>query len=468
MADLTNLANNYDDLYYPSIQKSIVDAYNQGEPIGSIINTIIKINEKRAKIKYGLYQRTKLKTSSSFEWSDPREADGVPIYAKPKLGTTKVNNKLHTPFDRAIISTNSGYFAGITPTITTTNENDTLEDYHLDSLLMEMTQTSIGRGSGYTLLSVKDGGLYVNPISDWSSAVMYDYITKQPVFGIVYEKILNDDVDERPEEGDSYNVWFYDKSIVKTGIVQGSSWKVTGEEQIHGLSDVPLVEFPNNTERVGDVELTLSLQDAYDIANSDLSSEISQLRLAYLMIKNEGQDWGDNETKAMTNTGVILLGKDGEAKFVEKNLNSSPVEQLKADLEKDIYKYSLSYDPDSNTSGDITAFQIQQSMTKMEESAIEREKVFTKSIMRIVNMISGFTGLTGGGIGEFESVSYSRNVPSNIINDLKGMKEAGLMLDQETLSEFAPIAIDFEKVTERLESEKQKIMDEFKIDNIEG
>lgn len=464
MTELTNLANNYDDLYYPSIQKSIVDAYNKGEPIGNIINAIIKINEDRAKIKYGLYQRTKLRKADSFVNKDPRMASGVPIFAKPDLGTTKVNNKLHTPFDRAIISTNSGYFAGITPEITTTNENADLEQYHLDSLFMEMTQTSIGRGSGFTLLSLKEGTAYVNPISDWSSVVMYDYVTKLPVFGLVYEKILSMDTDERPDDSDSFNVWFYDKSTVRTGFSQGSSFKLY-EDELHGFNDVPLVEFPNNTERIGDVELTISLQDAYDIANSDLSSEISQLRLAYLMIKNEGQDFGNEDLEKLTKTGVLLVGKDGDGKFIEKNLNSTPVEQLKIDLEEDIYKYSLSYDPDKSRTGDVTAFQIQQSMTKMEESAIEREKMFTKSIKNIINMLDYFNGLTGGGIGEFESVQYSRNVPSNIINDLKGMKEAGLNLDEETLAELAPIDIDYVKVKERKKEQNKDIEDEFNIED---
>lgn len=459
MSDLTNIANNYDDLYYASIQKSIVDAYNQGETLSTIISSIIKINEQRAIIKYGLYQRIKLKSASSFEYSDPRTADGVPIFAKPKLGSTKVNNKLHTPFDRAIISTNSGYFAGITPTITTANEDAELEKYHLDSLIMEMTQSSIGRGSGYSLLSAKEGSAYINPISDWSSVVLYDYVTKLPVFGLVYEKMLNQDTTEQPTESDSYNVWFYTKSEVTKGTITGNGW-TAGEPELHGFNDVPLVEFPNNTERVGDVELTLSLQDAYDVANSDLSSEISQLRLAYLLIKNEGADFSNEDLERLKATGVLLLGKDGEAGFIEKSLNSVPVEQLKNDLEKDIYKYSLSYDPDSNTSGDITAFQIQQSMTKLEESAIEREKMFTLSIERIINMLDYFNGLTGGGIGEFESIQYSRNVPSNIINDLKGMKEAGLNLDEETLAELAPIDIDYERVKERKLEQAKSIMEE--------
>ena len=461
MSDLKNLANNYDDLYYPSIQKTLVDSYRAGENLGSIVDTIIKINDKRAKIKYGLFQRTKLRKASKFEWDDPREADGVPIFAKPKLGTTKVNNKLHTPFDRALISTNSGYFAGITPTISTENEDDDLNSYHLDSLIMEMTQTAVGRGSGYTLLSAQEGELYINPISDWSSVVMYDYISKEPVFGVVYEKILIEDTDERPDEYSSYNVWVYDNSTVKTGTLRGQSYTPKIEE-IHGLNSVPLVEFANNTERVGDVELTLSLQDAYDIANSDLSSEISQLRLAYLKIKNEGMDFSNEDLSRLTQTGVLLLGKDGDADFIEKSLNATPVEQLKSDLEKDIFNYSLSYNPDKENGGDVTAFQIQQSMTKMEESAIEREKVFTNSIKRIINMISGFTNLTGQGIAEFESVQYNRNVPSNIINDLKGMKEAGLILDQRTLAEKAPIELDYDEIAERIAEEKQLIMDEFK------
>lgn len=457
MTNTTNLSDNYDDLYYPSIQKAIAESYYNGESIGDIVSSIIKINEARVQIKYGLYQRTRLKKACKFDHDDPRKAQGVPIFAKKKIGATKVNNRLHTPFDRAIISTNSGYFAGVTPVITTSNEDADLEPYHLDSLIMEMTQASIGRGSGYSLLSAKDGEMYINPISDWSSAVIYDYVTKKPAFGVVYEKVLSNDTTQQPNKLDKYNVWFYEEKEVTTGTIQGATF-IFKDKEPHGFNDIPLVEFPNNTERIGDVELTISLQDAYDIANSDLSSEISQLRLAYLLIKDEGLELTNEFVEKIQSTGALALGANGGASFIEKSLNSSPVENLKENLEESIYKYSLSYDPDKSRSGDVTAFQIQQSMTKMEESAIEREKIFKKSIMRIINMINFFEGLSSKSIGEFEGVQFSRNVPSNILNDLKLARESGLILDQETLADKAPFEIDYDLVKERLEEQKKSII----------
>lgn len=455
MPNLENLATNYTDIYYPSIQKEIVKAIDNGMPMGGVLQAMISINDQAAKTKYGLYSRTKLKSASRFDWNDPRQADGVPIYARTNIGATKVNNKLHNPFDRAIISNNSGYFMGIKPEIKTSSDGFEEVDRELmfTDKLMDMAKAAIGRGSGFLLLSVQSGKVYINTVMDWSAIVLYDQITKQPILGVVYEKDLSSDVSDDPDETDKFNVWVYDGITVTRGSLQSGSFTMTGEPEIHGFNGVPLIEFANNDERIGDVELTTSLQDAYDIANSDLSSEISQLRLAYLVLNTEN-DFGDDELRQMQQTGALILGQGSAAQFVEKSLNADAVENLKQDLEKSIYKYSNSYNPDEIGKGNTTAFEIQQSLLKMESSAVEREKMFTKAIKYALGLISNFSGLTGSGFGMVESITYTRNVPSNIIEDLKGAREAGFSIAQDILAEKVPFEIDQERNKELLEDQE--------------
>ena len=229
----------------------------------------------------------------------------------------------------------------------------------------------------------------------------------------------------------------------------------------HGLGtadnpNVPVIEFANNTERVGDVELTLSLQDAYDTTNSDLSSEISQIRLAYIKLKGEGEEITDDYVQQVESTGIMALSTDGDADFMEKNLNSQAVENLKNDLEDHIYSGSNSYNPDKISDSNVTAYQIRQRLFKLEAATAEREAIFRVALERLWKMfIEYYTrlGVISGITIEDIDFEFQRNTPRNRLADLELAARAGVMISNRTKLELSELGIDPEEEIKRLEED---------------
>ncbi|MCE3327165.1 phage portal protein, partial [Staphylococcus aureus] len=77
----------------------------------------------------------------------------------------------------------------------------------------------------------------------------------------------------------------------------------------------PLFGVPNNKEMIGDAEKVIHLIDAYDLTMSDASSEISQTRLAYLVLRGMGMS--EEMIQETQKSGAFeLFDKDMDVKYL--------------------------------------------------------------------------------------------------------------------------------------------------------
>ncbi len=452
LSDLTLL----NDVYERQVQEELQEALSNEGTRAEALGVAIEIHAERREMMLGLQSRIKLEPASRSEWKDPRAADGVPIFARQAPGSTKVNHKLHTTFDRTIIGSKASYFVGIPPEISLPDNERGAEELsgHLrrigfDFKVNELAQRATGRGTSFILMSTPPGDddVYIILPYEWSCIVIYDSITGAPVYGIRYWY-------DTPEGNDTdlMYVEFYDDVNKYTYKGPMKALVMVEEPVAHMLGAMPLIEFPNNTERIGDVELTMSLQDAFDVADSDLSSEISQLRLSYLVLAgNIGSDIDDEWLEQLTRTGVFTM-EEGTASFLEKGLNSTAVENLKADLESRIYRYSNSYNPDDlGSDGTMTAYQIRRKLFRLESSTMESEALFRAGLNQVAIILSDFYNL--GVDPSTMGITFTRNTPRNIVQDIRDMVEAGYNISQKRMNALSPLDVDQEINEQELQEE---------------
>jgi SPP1 family phage portal protein len=406
----------------------------------------------------GLHNRSNLKSATHDQWSDPREADGVPIFARTPPSATKENHKLHTPFDRVIAMQKAAYMVGITPELVIEGQeaqqsrlNEELMNLSFDQGISELGQSATGRGTSFALLFTppKSKDMRITFPDNWGCFVLYSPETGRPEYGVRYWVELRTEDEKQPDNDESrkINGEFYTVKDVQT--ISGSWGAVDlSEPELHMFNGVPLIEFANNTERLSDVELTMSLQDAYDIADSDLSSEISQLRLAYLSLPDSEVDIDADWLKTLKQTGVFI----GDGKFIEKNINAEAVENIKKDLEMRIYKYSNSYNPDElGADKALTAFQIQQKLLRLESSAKETEMLFKLALADMIRMIAEFKNIPYN--SDSASWKFTRNTPRNAMEDLKTAVESGFKFSQKMMARIFPFELDQEANEQELAEE---------------
>ena len=114
-----NIYDNTLSIYDRDVQdKLISDIEKQGaneRAIFDVFEDIISLHQDRRLIQCGMWSRSKLNPASRFEVPDPRKADGVPIFARPSISDAKENHKLHTAFDKKIVTNKAAYIAGQSP-----------------------------------------------------------------------------------------------------------------------------------------------------------------------------------------------------------------------------------------------------------------------------------------------------------------------------------------------------------------
>jgi SPP1 family phage portal protein len=458
----------YDDIYAPYVQKELFDLLaNEEYKREDIISLIIQIDKKRREIQFGQFRRLKQEAASKYEWTDPRRADGVPIFARNEENAAKVNHRSHTPFDRSIVTNKKSYLIGEKPEVTASDSfNDWLMDNRFHSLLSEVTDDAVGLGEGFTLLYAPgDGQAHIAKEEAYNCVVLYNPNDGSPAYGLIYTANRSNNITQ--ETG--YTVYFYDTTNVTE--YNGSAYSLTQGDTIpHLFNGVPLIEWRNNSERISDCEPVLNLMDYYDIMDSDFLSELSQLRLAYFLMKNMGlatqaiqeDESIDSLLERMKRTGVITAeGEDADASFISKEINYEAVQYAKQSLKERIYQQANSYDPVSiqGSEANVTAFQIRMKLWPLEQSTVETEIHFTQAFLYMYDLLKEFYSDFGTGMGEDEvEITFKRNIPSNIMQDMIDARNNGFLMSQEQIAKRLPFPIDQEENEKQLAEEERRML----------
>lgn len=395
----------------------------------------------------GLKARYNQEAGSYSEPRDPKTSNGIPVYARVSEGTSNVNHRLHVPFDRMITTQKSSYFASnvkcdtleVGEPIASIYE-DLFEDNSLKNTFLNCAEKATDMGTSYLLLyATESDKIGVTVCDPEHTLVIYDDLTGEPRLGIRYFEALVEVYDG------------IDKEVFER-TQDGSLLSIRKEPHLFGTisnPSLPIVELANNDGRLGNVELTLSLQDAFDIALSDLSSEIAQMRLAYLVLKGLGGD-DDIIKQQLKKAGVILLDSgEGSAEFVNKDMKVEGIKLLLEQTRELIFEGASSYDPDAFTSGSSpTAYQVNQRLHPLEQDAEKTIGEWEKGLhyfdVAIKNFLTVFHKVADYDTNDLKWV-FTRNTPKNALGILKEAKESGAVIANDIILRLSGLTIDLEE-----------------------
>jgi SPP1 family phage portal protein len=118
-------------------------------------------------------------------------------------------------------------------------------------------------------------------------------------------------------------------------------------QQPHFFDRVPLIDFQNNRELLGDFEKHESLIDGYDRLVSDAQNEIEEFRQAYLIFKGVTPD--AETIKQAKESGAFGCEKEDSIEYLTKQINDQFVENQKKTLRENIYRFSKTVDVNADT-----------------------------------------------------------------------------------------------------------------------
>lgn len=395
------------------------------------------------------------------------------ISNRTKKDATKPNNKIINGYPSYIIDIIQGYFIGKPVTYSSMNENLVKELQDIFNYNDEQDENSelakmAGiKGKAYEIVYIdENANLRFNEIDADNIIMVYDTKINPDVnFAIRYYKSKNliTDRDELYAEVYTKDGIQYYKEENNTLILQ--------DIKEHYFGQVPVIEFLNNDEAIGDFERVISLIDAYDKSQSDTANDFEEFTDAFLCLVNlSGTE--DEDIQKLKEDKVLLLDEKGQAEWLIKDINDAALENYKNRLKQDIHKFSKTPDmSDVNFSSNASGVAMAYKLLALEQVMATKERKFKRALQARLELIVTFLNCKGGNYDWRDvDITFTRNKPINVKEEVETAQMLKGFTSNSTALSQLPMIDDVSMELEKIEAEKdpyQEDLDNIDFDNLE-
>ena len=195
------------------------------------------------------------------------------------------------------------------------------------------------------------------------------------------------------------------------------------EKRPHILGFIPIIEYPNNQERMGDFEPVIGMIDAINLTESNRLDGVEQFVQAIMVFKNVDID--DEAITRLKDLGAIKVKDNGEIEanvsYLVQELNQSQVQQLVDDM----YDVMLRIcgmpqrNGGSSTSDTGSAVYLRDGWGDAEARACDTELIFKASERTLLKLVLKICRGMGAGIINLNAndieIKFTRRNYENIL-----------------------------------------------------
>ena len=380
---------------------------------------------------------------------------------------TLMNNKLVINHAKYITDMMVGYLLG-NPVDYQVNDDIDIQPI-LDAYKRQtMDNTDVELAKDCSIFGIKYEYVYAdeeaNPCSVGldvrNTIVIYDNsLVHNKMYAINYRPIYKNSNDTEPEYYDVLAMT--DKEIIKYQLKTKESAAKEISREKHAFGSVPVIEYKNNKEYLGDYEPVISLIDAYNLIQSDRVNDREQLVdaiLCFYGMKFDADQMADlKEKRALSNIPV-----DGKVEFLTKAVNEGDVDVLRKTIEADLHKISMVPNmSDQNFVGNSSGVAIRYKLFAFEQAVKNKERFFEKGLMERFKLYNHFLSVKSKmAIVPTEEVDavFKRNLPSNDFETSQMIANLDGIVDRELLASQLSFVKDASETVEIAEKESEEAM----------
>lgn len=218
-----------------------------------------------------------------------------------------------------------------------------------------------------------------NPINTF---VIYNESTEEPMLAV---QELKD------ENGEHYKLCYTKSHECKLKNGKVLDWK------LHGFGDIPIVEYPNNHERLSDIELVIDLLDAINNMQSNRMDSIQQFVEYWVKFVNCEIDTETFEKMKLSHALTVKSNnKDNKAdvEIMTQELNQSESQVAKKDLWDNALAILAIPNKEGNTGGDTqgavelrNGWDFSKTRTKLKDPVVKSaEKRIAKVVLNVIRV----------------------------------------------------------------------------------
>lgn len=372
------------------------------------------------------------------------------------------NNKVMVNHAKYITDTNVGYLLG-NPV-----DYQVSEGYDIEAVLDAYKKQTINDldteiAKDVSIYGIQREYIYVNEnseprsceVDNKNSIIVYDdTVEHNKLFGLIYRPIY---------KGDSFKYWdiiYCDKKEIRNYKSYTKSLNQVGTTQPHKFGDVPIIEYKNNPEILGDYEPVLSLIDAYNLLQSDRVNDKEQLVDAILLFY--GMEFDDEDAEMLKTSRMISnIPEEGRVEYLVKTLQEGDVDILRQNIENDIHKISMVPNmSDENFIGNSSGVAIRYKLLAFEQNIKNKERYMEKGLMERFRLYNNYlNAISKMEIVPTEEVDavFTRNLPSNDYETSQMINNLSDLVDNETLISQLSFVKDASEIVEAKKLEAKPI-----------
>lgn len=322
-------------------------------------------------------------------------------------------------------------------------------------------------GVGYELLYMSDDEVpypELAVLSPMNTFIVADTTVKnKPMFAVSYNEKL--DINDT-KLGYDVNVYTESEIIHYFFTDLGSRSPQEKDREEHYFNEIPIIEYQNNKKIRGDFEGVISLIDAYNKLQSDRVNDKEQLVDAFLVLI--GQSLGDSKeevsetVKYLTENKIIELDKDGDAKWLVKQLDEEQTEVLKKAIKDDIHEFSkVPCLTDESFVGNSSGVAMKYKLIGFEGLGKTKERYFKRGLRQRLKIMSNISNIKAKNINSNDiDITMKRSLPVDDELMARIAQETKGFISWETRVKRFDGEIDVEEERKRLDEENKKIIEE--------
>lgn len=383
----------------------------------------------------------------------------------------KANNKMAHAFPRYITLIASGYLLGEPVQYTAQKDITPLTDaYRLTdsgSVDAELARDASICGYGVELCYADENAKPRTAALEPERAfVVYDdTVEAKPLFGCYYYDKTNQN---GKSTGKIVHVYTGIEHYIleATGIAGIPTAAVSIEP--HNFGGVPVVEYWNNEDTLGDFEQVLTEIDAYNTLQSDRVNDKEQFVDSILVIKGAMLEDTVNEKGETVQTGMQRLmnerllnlpDDDADAHYLANTMNAADTEVLKDAIANDIHKLSLVPDlTDKQFASNVSGVAMKYKLFGLEQLTKVKEEWFREGLLWRLRLFINFLRLKGAALPDAEDVTitFKRSLPANDLEIAQMVATLNDTVSRKTLLGQISFVEDVDKEIDQLNEQLEE------------
>lgn len=439
----------------------------------AVVNELIQGHDKKDMLlgEAYYYNDNDIRKRQFYYWKDGQRV----------LDIEKVNHRIPHGWHKFLVDQKASYLVGKPVTFTCEDEeylaklNEVLND-EFDDVLPELAVAASNKGREWLHPYINEDGLF-----DYIQIPAEEGI---PIYGGPKRKNLEafiryyslDEETVKVEVWDKQKVTYYEKIGIGelvldvTEPINPAPHFMYGE-QGYGWGEVPFIDFKNNNKAISDLTFYKELIDSYDRIASDVDNNLEEIQsLIYVLKGYEGQGL-EEFMENLKRYKAIATDEDGGVDTIHAEVPIDTVEARLKRVSDDIIKFGQGVDNNPEKFGNAPsgiALQNLYSLLDMKANVLERK--FAKAISWLVWFATEFINISEGKDYDYKTVKpvFNKSMITNQVENVTmAMQSKGIVSDETILSNH-PWVTDAQEEMERLEKQKEEMMDMYDLPKVGG